>query len=158
LLATALSVLLVQGVFVHPRGSFRVERPSEMVALIFFGLVGVFVSALSESLHRSRARAAASERRYAVTLASIGDAGMATDDEARVTFLNPVAEALTGWPLAEAVGRPLSEVFRIVNEQTRRPAEDPAARVLRLRTVVGLANHTALLGRDGREVPIDDCG
>src|SRR5262245_64919486 len=56
LLATALSVLLVQGFLVHPRGSFRVERPGEMVALVFFGLVGVFVSALSESLHRSRAR------------------------------------------------------------------------------------------------------
>ena len=75
-----------------------------------------------------------------------------------MTFLNPAAEALTGWPLADAVGRPLAEVFRIVNEQTRQPVEDPAAKVLRLGTVVGLANHTALLARDGRETPIDDCG
>ena len=75
-----------------------------------------------------------------------------------MTFLNPAAEALTGWPLADAVGRPLAEVFRIVNEQTRQPVEDPAAKVLRSGTVVGLANHTALLARDGREVPIDDCG
>jgi PAS domain S-box-containing protein len=63
-----------------------------------------------------------------------------------------------GWRLADAVGRPLTEVFRIINEQTRQPAEDPAAKVLRLGTVVGLANHTVLLARDGREVPIDDCG
>src|SRR5262249_47231052 len=113
---------------------------------------------LSELLHRSHRRAAASERRYAVTLASIGDAVIATDTQARVTFLNPAAEALTGWPQADALGRPLAEVFRIVNEQTRQPVEDPAAKVLRLGTRVGLANHTALLARDGREIPIDDCG
>jgi PAS domain S-box-containing protein len=89
---------------------------------------------------------------------AIGDAVIATDNQARVTFVNPVAEALTGWPLADAVGRPLAEVFRTVNEQTRQPVEDPAAKVLRLGTVVGLANHTALLARDGRETPIDDCG
>src|SRR5262249_39847995 len=98
------------------------------------------------------------ERRYAVILSSIGDAVIATDNQARVTFVNPVAEALTGWPLADAAGRPLVEVFRIINEQTRQPVEDPAAKVLRTGTVVGLANHTALLARDGREVPIDDCG
>ena len=69
-----------------------------------------------------------------------------------------MAESLTGWPLAEAVGRPLAEVFRIVNEQTRQPVEDPAAKVLRHGAVVGLANHTALLARDGREIPIDDSG
>src|SRR5215467_183779 len=63
-----------------------------------------------------------------------------------------------GLPLAAAVGLPLAEVFRIVNERTRQPVEDPAAKVLRLGTVVGLANHTALLARDGRELPIDDCG
>src|SRR5262249_39726421 len=76
----------------------------------------------------------------------------------RVTFLNPAAEALTGWTLADAVGQPLAEVFRIVNEQTRQTVENPATKVLRTGTVVGLANHTALLARNGRETPIDDCG
>src|SRR3954468_8766006 len=108
--------------------------------------------------HAAERKLRESERRYAVTLASIGDAVIATDERGRVTFLNPVAEALTGWPRAEAAGRPLAEVFRIVNEETRQPVEDPAAKVLRLGTVVGLANHTALLARDGRELPIDDCG
>ena len=108
--------------------------------------------------HTAERKLRESERRYAVTLASIGDAVIATDDQGRVTFLNPVAEALTGWPQAEATGRPLAEVFHIVNEETRQPVEDPAAKVLRLGTVVGLANHTVLLARDGREVPIDDCG
>lgn len=100
----------------------------------------------------------AGESRHAVTLASIGDAVIATDPQALVTFLNPAAESLTGWPLAEGIGRPLAEVFHIINEQTRQPVEDPAAKVLRLGTVVGLANHTALVARDGRETPIDDCG
>ena len=100
----------------------------------------------------------ADERRYAVTLSSIGDAVIATDDQARVTFLNPVAEALTGWPQQgrrrTAAGRGLPHHQR-ADPSTGR---EPAAKVLRLGTVVGLANHTALLARDGRETPIDDCG
>jgi PAS domain S-box-containing protein len=108
--------------------------------------------------HTAERKLRESERRYAVTLESIGDAVIATDNQSRVTFLNPVAEALTGWPRVEASGRPLAEVFHIINEETRQPVEDPAAKVLRLGTVVGLANHTVLMARDGREVPIDDCG
>jgi PAS domain S-box-containing protein len=91
-----------------------------------------------------------------VTLASIGDAVIATDPAGRVTFLNPVAEALTGWAAADAAGRPLNEVFRIVNEQTRQPVGSPAERALREGTVVGLANHSVLIARDGSERPIDD--
>src|SRR5919199_1297636 len=91
-----------------------------------------------------------------VTLASIGDAVISTDAEGRVTFMNAVAEALTGWPQSEAQGRPLPEVFHIVNEETRRPAENPALRALREGTVVGLANSTVLVARDGTERPIDD--
>ena len=91
-----------------------------------------------------------------ITLASIGDAVISTDAEGRVTFLNGVAEALTGWPQAEALGRPLPEVFHIVNERTRRPVENPALRALREGTIVGLANHTVLIARDGTERPIDD--
>ena len=158
LLATVVSALAATFFLVEPHYSFAINSGSDAVALVVFLLVGVIISGLMESLDRSRRRIAASERRYAVTLASIGDAVIATDARARVTFLNPVAEALTGWPLADAVGRPLAEVFRIVHEQTRQSVEDPAAKVLRLGTVVGLANHTALVARDGREVPIDDCG
>jgi PAS domain S-box-containing protein len=99
-----------------------------------------------------------SERRWAVTLASIGDGVIATDSGGRVTFLNPTAEALTGWPLSEAAGRPLGEVFRLLNEDTGEPAKNPVARVLREGTMVGLANHTVLITRNGRAVPIDDCG
>src|SRR5947208_4266 len=77
-----------------------------------------------------------------VTLASIGDAVISTDAEGRVTFMNGVAEGLTGWPQAEAVGRPLPDVFAVVNEWTRQPVDNPALRALREGTVVGLANPT----------------
>ncbi|HET9224939.1 MAG TPA: PAS domain S-box protein, partial [Roseiflexaceae bacterium] len=92
------------------------------------------------------------------TLASIGDAVITTDAAGMVTFMNSVAEALTSWPLAEASGRPLEEVFQIVDETTRAPAENPAGRVLREGVVLGLANHTLLLSRDGLAIPIDDSG
>lgn len=91
-----------------------------------------------------------------VTLASIGDAVVTTDAEGRVLSLNAVAETLTGWSEREAQGRPLVEVFRIIDEKTRQPVADPAERALRERRIVGLANHTILVGRDGKETPIDD--
>jgi PAS domain S-box-containing protein len=98
----------------------------------------------------------AERERYRVTLSSIGDAVIATDTEGRVTFLNPVARELMGWDPDAAAGRPLGDVFRIVNEATRRPVENPALRALREGVVVGLANHTVLIARDGAERPIDD--
>lgn len=106
--------------------------------------------------HRAERQLRRSEQRYATTLNSIGDAVIATDDAGRITFINPVAERLTGWPHAEGVGRPLDEVFRIINEETHQPAECPVARVLREGVILGLANHTLLLARDGRQFPIDD--
>jgi PAS domain S-box-containing protein len=91
-----------------------------------------------------------------VTLASIGDAVISTDAEGRVTFMNRSAEALTGWPEAEGLGQSLPDVFHIVNERTRQPVESPALRALHEGTIVGLANHTVLIARDGSERPIDD--
>ncbi|HLA12777.1 MAG TPA: PAS domain S-box protein [Pyrinomonadaceae bacterium] len=93
-----------------------------------------------------------------VTLSSIGDAVIATDMNGIVTFLNPVAASLTGWSREEAKGRPLDEVFRIVNETTRQPVENPALRAIREGTIVGLANHTMLIAKDGSEIAIDDSG
>ena len=87
---------------------------------------------------------------------TIGDAVITCDTNSRVTFLNPVAEALTGWSSEEARDRPIQEVFPIINEQTRQTAEDTAALVLRDGRTKTLANHTALVTRDGREIPIED--
>ena len=91
-----------------------------------------------------------------VTLASIGDAVITTDMNGCVTFLNPVAEGLTGLKNADAQGRPLEEVFRIINEMSRETVENPVNKALRLGTIVGLANHTLLIAQDGTERPIDD--
>ena len=91
-----------------------------------------------------------------VTLSSIGDAVIASDIEGRITFLNSVAVTLTGWQLEEAIGQPIQSVFRIINEKTHAPAEDLAARVLNEKRVIDLANDTALVTKDGREVPIED--
>jgi len=91
-----------------------------------------------------------------VTLTSIGDAVIATDEAARITFINPVAAELTGWREDEARGKLVQEVLTIINEKTREPAEDVIRRVLRDGRVTLLANHTALVTRDGREIPIED--
>ena len=91
-----------------------------------------------------------------VTLGSIGDAVITTDVDARVTSLNAVAESLTGWTQPDAVGQPLDSVFRIISEGTRRPVENPATKAVREGIVVGLANHTLLIRKDGIECPIDD--
>jgi len=93
---------------------------------------------------------------WRVTLASIGDAVITTDSAGRVTFLNAVAESLTGWSHAEAAGQKLEVVFRIVNQETRNTVESPSVRALRDGVIVGLANHSLLIGRDGTERPIDD--
>ena len=91
-----------------------------------------------------------------VTLSSIGDGVLATDLSGRVTFLNKVAEELTGWNQQDAQGQPITTVFNIVNEETERVVENPISRVLREGIIVGLANHTVLISRDGRKRPIDD--
>jgi PAS domain S-box-containing protein len=120
----------------------------------------LFTSGLIIALgHAARsATRRANERRelLRVTLLSIGDAVITTDVEGRVTYLNSVAEALTGWTPDEAIDQPLDSVFRIVNEDSRQPVESPASRALREGVVVGLANHTVLLKKDGGECPIDD--
>jgi PAS domain S-box-containing protein len=100
----------------------------------------------------------ASESRLAITMRSIGDAVIATDERGVVTMANPVAEKLTGWPLNEAAGKPLEQVFRIVNEDTREVVESPVTKVLREGGIVGLANHTVLIRRDEHETAIEDSG
>ncbi|RCN58745.1 hybrid sensor histidine kinase/response regulator [Acidiferrobacter thiooxydans] len=101
---------------------------------------------------------AAEHERLLVTLRSIGDGVITTDTAGRVTLLNRVAETLCGWPLADALGQPLSRVFRVVHERTLEPREDPVSQVLRTNAVIELANHTALIARDGSRRLIADSG
>ncbi len=129
---------------VVPRG------PTEIVA------VGAAFNAMTDELAQTLGQLAASEEQLSITLYSIGDGLIATDTDGRITLLNPVAERLTGWTLAEARGRPVAEVFRIRSAVTGEPAEIPVRRVLDSGTVVGLANHTELLSRDGSIYQIAD--
>jgi len=110
----------------------------------------------SESLQQANRTLQDSEQKLAITLRSIGDGVIATDAAACVTLLNPVAEELTGWTHAQALGRPIDEVFHIVNKETRLPTTIPVADALARGTVQGLANHTVLIARDGREFDIAD--
>lgn len=105
---------------------------------------------------RAERELAAERERLRITLASIGDAVVSTDAEGRVTYVNRVAEALTGWSQAEAVGRPLSDIFHVVDEDTREPIDDPAHPALREKRVVRLESRAVLIARDGTERPIDD--
>ncbi len=112
--------------------------------------------AAKEALERRTSELQQQREWFEVTLASIGDAVITTDVEGCVSFLNPVAEAMTGWALKDALGKPLAQVFRIVNEDTRLPADNPVDRVLATGTVVGLANHTSLIAKDLSETAIED--
>lgn len=98
------------------------------------------------------------KERLAVTLRSIGDGVITTDTDGNIVLINKVAEKLTGWSQQEAFGRKLEEVFHIVNEKTRQPCESPVDKVMATGMVVGLANHTVLIAKDGREMIIADSG
>lgn len=120
-------------------------------------LIGKVLSDMREREEMLEELAEGRERLRA-TLYSIGDAVITTDRDGRVRRMNPVAEQLTGWTEEEAIGQPLDEVFRIIGEEQREPRENPAAIVLREGHIVGLANHTLLIARDGKERPIADSG
>lgn len=134
---------------------------STIGSLILLALLAVTGAAVLRGLkHRETLyrQAAANAEHFRVTLSSIGDAVIATDAERKITFINPVAVKLTGWSESEAVGTPIQKVFRIVNETTRKIVENPLDKAIETGTVVGLANHTVLIAKDGSEMPIDDSG
>jgi PAS domain S-box-containing protein len=138
-------------------GVFPVEITANYVRFRGRTYVLFFVRDITERKSAEEALHMEKER-LAVTLSSIGDGVIATDTEGRVVLLNAVAESLTGWPREEAVGQPLNDVFHIINERTREDCENPAAKVLKTGKIVGLANHTVLISRDGRELVIADSG
>ncbi len=177
---TLIVVLLIScGLAVIPAINEKLSSNTVMAFILNAALVSFVLdllrSTLRDELHTAMTRNAALEQaqraletasaeqfklneRLMITLKSIGDAVITTDATGHVTLLNGVAERLTGWTQAEAAGQPLTTVFRIVNEQTRQTVESPADKVIREGVIVGLANHTILLAKDGREIPIDDSG
>lgn len=161
--AVVLGAMAAQWFFAPPRFSLYLPDAQQQVGLAAYFMVALAFVGFGQALQRAgrRAETLAAERdeqreRLRVTLASIGDAVIVCDAQGSVTYLNTVAEKLTGWKQAEAAGSPLDRVFHIINERTRHPVESPCARVLREGLLVGLANHTLLIARDGTERAIDD--
>ncbi|MGE3772332.1 MAG: ATP-binding protein [Gammaproteobacteria bacterium] len=140
----------------EPRGSFAVNQPVLEWGLGLYFIVSLVSILIVCGRQRAVERADQREELLRITLASIGDAVITTDAAGEVTSLNAVAEKLTGWRAHEAQGMPLSTIFDIVNEDTRQPVANPALRALEEGVIVGLANHTILIARDGHECPIDD--
>ena len=153
---TTLTAAAAASLWIDPSRSWSRWDAGEWFGLFVFVGVGLMISVLNEAWRRGVRSLAESEQSLEVTLTSIGDAVITTDDQGRVTRLNNIAETLTGWSEAEATGRPLQEVFVIVNEESRQPVPNPVVQVLRDGVVAGLANHTLLMSRDGSAVPIDD--
>ena len=155
-LATVVAALLIDFFFLTPTHSFWGHEADQNLRLGIFLVEGMVISALSEVGRRSRERERQQRQWSQVTLSSIGDAVIATDVRGQITFINSVAQSLTGWTQREAMGRPLDTVFQIINEKTRELVESPLTKILREGTTVGLANHTLLVTKTGREISIDD--
>jgi PAS domain S-box-containing protein len=137
-------------------GMFAFQELGGVAGLAAYTFTCGLITVIGEVAHASQVNERVGRELLRVTFQSIGDAVITTDGEGRVLTMNPVAESLTGWSAAEASGKPLDAVFRIVHEETRRPADNPAEKALREGTVVGLANHTVLIRKDGSECHIDD--
>ena len=142
--------------FIEPRYVFALSDVANQVGFVAYIFTCSLVILFGEMARVAQTRVTQSREVFRVTLRSIGDAVITTDIAGCVTYINGVAESLTGWSHGEALGQPLEKVFRIVNEVTRQAVENPATRALREGVVVGLANHTVLIKKDGSEAPIDD--
>jgi PAS domain S-box-containing protein len=169
-LSIVLSTLAADYYFVAPGYSFSVPKPADQIALLIFIVVGSGMALLSHSQRRAVERAdleallrkdaelaeRAQRQRFETTLASIGDAVIATDAEGKVTFINEVAASIIGWKREQVLGMPLESVLQIVNEDTRTPVENPSLRAMQEGHILGLSNPSVLISRDGTERPIDD--
>lgn len=126
------------------------------MSLLLITALGLYIySRRQRNIYRELWQA---EQEFRTTIYSIGDAVITTDIRGRVKHMNPVAEELTGWKEKEAAGRPSEEVFKIISEEDRAPAENPVQKVIREGFTVGLANHTLLISKDGSERPVADSG
>jgi PAS domain S-box-containing protein len=156
ILSTIVGYVACGYLFIEPRGSLPLETFGNFVGFTAYLFTCALIIGFGQAARLAHRRSNERRELLRVTLSSIGDAVVTTDVDGRVTYLNPVAESLTGWQQYEAQGQPLAKVFRIVNEETRAPVESPAIKALREGVVVGLANHTVLIRKDGRESSIDD--
>jgi len=146
----------LQSVSDSTRSLVRTLYLSTILAVIGLVLLAFYIIREMDEREKHAAEIRQREEWFRVTLGSIGDAVIATDEHGTVIFINPVAEELTGIRLRQAQGQPIHKVFPIFNEQTRNPVDNPVAKVLELGRVMGLANHTILQHTDGHMIPIED--
>lgn len=158
LLATLLSALLCNYFFLPPYSEMAITNPGQATLIGIFILEGVIISGLTATRKWALEAEREQRERLRVTLGSIGDGVIVTDTQGHVTLINQAAQSLTGWTQAGAAAQPIHQVFRIINEETRQEVESPVVKVIREGRVVGLANHTLLVTKDGAEIPIDDSG
>ena len=156
ILTALLGYAATEWFFVAPRGSLGLDQVENLVGLAAYTLTCVLIIWMGQAARNAQRRAREGSELLRVTLRSIGDGVVTTDTRGCVTYLNSVAERLTGWSLGDAVGQSLEKVFNIANETTGAAVENPATRALREGIVVGLANHTVLIRRDGTQCAIDD--
>ncbi len=123
-----------------------------------FDALGMALNMMIEDIKQARDALVESQENLAATLNSIGDGVIACNPQGAISFMNPIAELLTGWSQDEAAGQPITGIFNIINEKTGRPAENPVEKVLEHGKIVGLANDTILIGKDGKQIPIEDSG
>ena len=150
---TLIGYIACHYLFIEPRGQIDVTGTANLVGLVAYLFTCALIIVFGEAARIAHRRATERREVFRVTLRSIGDAVITTDTEGRITYINEVGESLTGWSHKDALGQPLERVFQIVNEVTRQPVESPATRALREGVVVGLANHTVLIQKDGKECP-----
>ncbi|MFZ1086449.1 MAG: PAS domain S-box protein [Terracidiphilus sp.] len=151
--------------FQNVEAGLRIERVQAahlrwtVMVTSFLGLglgVGVFLALFTRyHVEKMGSKLLQSEERWTATLGSIGEAVIATDSEARVTFFNPVAAALTGWSAEEALGQQISNVLKLINEKSGMTADNEVLRVLKEKQVLSVANHVELVTRDGREIAVE---
>ena len=155
-LAAACGYVACSYFFIEPRGELTLNGLPHLIGVAAYVFTCSLILWFGQAARRAHHRASERTEQLRITQQSIGDAVITTDVQARVASMNAVAETLTGWTEEQALGRPLDEVFRIVNEDTRQAVSNPAARALAEGIAVGLANHTVLIRKDGSECSIDD--
>ncbi len=148
---------------IDEKEAYKELKTKTYVILLFTGLLILLIAAGLSMIYSMKQRSvfrliAENHEEFRTTLYSIGDAVITTDKQGKIRYLNHVAEELTGWKESEAQNKLLSEVFNIINEETRISVESPVDKVLKEGVVIGLANHTMLISKTGKEIPITDSG
>lgn len=148
LVSTALSAVAILLFFLRPDPAATAPPWSTVTRLVAFVIAGGLITWMTAAWRDGR-------RLFSATLSGIGDAVIVTDDHGRVTFLNPVAETLTGWPIADARGKPAAELLKLLSEKSREPVENPVDRALRERVMVAAREPAVLVARSGSELPVE---